>query len=419
MKLRRRSFLRTAVGSGALAAALADRGRGDEPRRVTYEQLDRAAEAPVLKVEELTRPVTIASIDLLRNGRNFLVRVRSTGGDEGLAVPNCMHMINTYPLFLNRVAPFFVGKDARQLEPLLWELYRHGDNYKYQGLAYWVCVAGAEFAILDLLGKLTGRSIGDLIGGVRRREIAVYRASGVRGNTPEAEIAYLKRLVAETGARAIKFRVGGRMSKNQDSLPGRTERLIPLVRETFGPEMTLYADSNSSYDVPKAIEVGRLMEEYGYGFFEEPCRFDHLEQTKEVADALKMSVAGGEQEFSEYRFRWAIYHRAVDVVQPDLHYYGGFIRAMRVARMADAAGLLCTPHMSGSGLGYLDVAHFASALPNPAAFHEFKGDPDIPVSSPTSSLRCEKGIIRVPSGPGFGITIDPAFIRAARVVTTS
>ncbi len=161
-----------------------------------------------------------------------------------------------------------------------------------------------------MLGQRTGKSIGELMGGVLRKEINVYRASGNRGNTPEAEIEYLKKLVAETGAKAIKFRVGGRMSKNQDSLPGRTERLIPLVRETFGPEMTLYADSNSSYDVPKAIEVGRLMEEYGYGFFEEPCRFDHLEETKEVADALRIPVAGGEQEYSEDRFRWTIQNRA-------------------------------------------------------------------------------------------------------------
>ena len=174
----------------------------------------------------------------------------------------------------------------RALEPLLWELYRHDDNYKYQGLALWVYTAAAEFAILDLLGKLTGKPIGDLLGGVKRKEIAVYRASGNRGNTPEAEVDYLKKIVEETGAKAIKFRLGGRMSKNADSLPGRSERLIPLVREAFGPGMTLYADSNSSYDVPKAIAVGRLMEEYNYDFFEEPCRFDHLEETKAVADAL-------------------------------------------------------------------------------------------------------------------------------------
>src|ERR1700730_16973884 len=157
-----------------------------------------------------------------------------------------MRMIHLYPIFVNRVAPFFVGKDARRLEPLLWELYREGDNYKFQGLALWVCVAAAEFAVLDLLGKRAGKSIGEMLGGVRRREIAVYRASGNRGNTPEREVAYLKTIVAESGAKALKFRLGGRMSKNADSLPGRTEQLIPMVREAFGPEMTLYADSNSS-----------------------------------------------------------------------------------------------------------------------------------------------------------------------------
>ncbi len=207
-----------------------------------------------------------------------------------------MHLIHTYPIFLNRVAPFFRGKDARQLEPLLWDLYRQGDNYKYQGLALWVCVAAAEFAVLDLLGKVSGKSVGDLLGGVRRREIAVYRASGNRGNTPEAEIEYLQKIVAESGARALKFRLGGRMSKNADSLPGRTEKLIPLVRETFGPEMTLYADANSSYDAAEAIRIGRLMERYDYDFYEEPCRFDHLEETKTVADALRIPIAGGEQE---------------------------------------------------------------------------------------------------------------------------
>ena len=236
---------------------------GDD-REALEHRLDEVAAAPVLRVDGLDKPVKIASMDLLRNGRNFIVRVRTTDGAEGIGVPNAMHLIHTYPIFVNRVAPFFVGKDARQLEPLLWELYRHNDNYKYQGLAFWVCVAAAEFAILDLLGKLTNRSIGDLLGGVKRREIAVYRASGVRGNTPEEEVANLKQIVAESGAKALKFRLGGRMSKNADSLPGRTEKLIPLVREAFGKEMTLYADSNSSYDVTKAIEVGRLMEEYDY-----------------------------------------------------------------------------------------------------------------------------------------------------------
>src|SRR5262245_65920766 len=106
-------------------------------------------------------------------------------------------------------------------------------------------------ALLDLIGRVSTRSVGDLLSkGVVRRDIAVYRASGKRGNKPEEEIDYLRKLVAETGSKAIKFRLGGRMSQNADSLPGRTEALIPLVRTTFGDAMTLYGDDNSSYDVP-------------------------------------------------------------------------------------------------------------------------------------------------------------------------
>lgn len=413
----RRAFLQSTLGAGLLAS-LIRRGASADDARDTLERIDAAANQPVVRRDGFDQPLKIASMELLRNRRNFVVRVRTTDGAEGLGVPNAMHLVNTYPIFLNRVAPFFIGKDAREIEPLLWELYGHADNYKYQGLALWVCLAGAEFAILDLLGKAAGKSLGDLLGGVQRREIAVYRASGNRGNTPEQEIAYLQKIVSESGAKALKFRLGGRMSKNADSLPGRTEKLIPLVRETFGPELTLYADSNSSYDVPNAIRIGRLMEEYHYAFYEEPCRFDHLQDTKAVADALTIPVAAGEQEFSEYRFRWVVAHRGVDIVQPDLHYYGGFIRSMRVARMAHAAGMLCTPHMSGSGLGYLDAAYFAACIPNPVPYTEFKGDSDIPVASDSSSLKVEHGKVRIPNGPGFGITIEPDFLRKCETVTT-
>jgi L-alanine-DL-glutamate epimerase-like enolase superfamily enzyme len=415
----RRLFIQTALSTTALMAT-SRRGMAGEERhaQLSTSELDRVAAAPVLELKELSVPIVLTQMELLRNGREFLVRVRSKDGAEGLGVPNSMHMIHTYPIFLNRVAPFFLGKDARDLEPMLWELYRHNDNYKYQGLALWVCVAAAEFAILDLLGRVTGKSIGNLLGGVKRTEIPVYRASERRGNTPEQEVAYLQQIVAESQAKALKFRVGGRMSRNADSLPGRTERLIPLVRETFGPGMTIYADSNSSYDVPEAIRVGRLMEKYDYGFYEEPCRFDHLEDTKAVTDALRIPVACGEQEFSEYGFRWIIANHAVDIVQPDLHYHGGFIRSLRVARMSHAAGLLCTPHMSGSGLGYLDAVHFVSCIDNPVPFTEFKGNADIPVSSSTSSLKCEQGTVRVPSGPGFGIVVDPDFVKASGKVTT-
>jgi L-alanine-DL-glutamate epimerase-like enolase superfamily enzyme len=161
------------------------------------------------------------------------------------------------------------------------------------------------------------------------------------------------------------------------------------------------------------------MEEQNYAFFEEPCRFDDLWETKRVADALDVPIAGGEQEFSLRRFRWSILNRVMDVVQPDLHYFGGYIRSTRVALMAHAAGLPCTPHMSGWGMDYLNALHFMSYIPNAAAHMEFKGYGKVPFRCATSSLKCENGVVRVPSGPGFGVDIDSDHIKQAKPVLGS
>lgn len=156
------------------------------------------------------------------------------------------------------------------------------------------------------------------------------------------------------------------------------------------------------------------MQDHGLAFLEEPVPFDFYDETRAVAEALSMPVAGGEQESSLRRFRWMIEQRAVDLVQPDLFYFGGMVRSIQVARMAAAAGLTCTPHMSGGGLGHLYVAHFASCVPNAGPHQEFKGTDDgLPVRSETSSLRSVKGVLTVPSGPGLGVTIDPDYVKRA------
>jgi L-alanine-DL-glutamate epimerase-like enolase superfamily enzyme len=232
-------------------------------------------------------------------------------------------------------------------------------------------VARVEFALLDMLGRVAGKAIAALMGGAVREQVPFYVASGRRDSTSQEEVEYLQSLVDETGAQAVKFRIGGRMSQNEDATPGRTGTLIQLARKTLGDEMDLHAVSNSSYDPPLAIEVGHMLEEVGAVYFEEPCPFDHLEDTKRVADALTLPVAGGEQESSQRRFRWMIAHRAVDIVQPDLHYYGGSIRSTRVARMAAVADMPTTVHISGD-FGFVYMLIFASFTPDIGRYQEYK-----------------------------------------------
>jgi L-alanine-DL-glutamate epimerase-like enolase superfamily enzyme len=417
MKNNRRDFLKTTAAAGAISFAPKGFPAADEKSKELAAKLDKVWAAPTLKTDFFKQPVKIASIELLRNGSHFLVRARSTDGAEGLAAAHDSVIDSAYPILLKRVAPYFIGRDARKLEELIHGVYLKDSNYKWQGLPFWVSVASVEIAILDLLGKLANKPIGELFGGIVRKEIAVYRASGNRGNSPEAEIDYLKKIVAETGARAIKFRLGARM-RYDDASTRRDYALIPLTRKTFGEGMTIYADANGSYDIPMAIKIGRLMEDHKLAFFEEPVPFDYYDETKRIADMLTIPIAGGEQESSLRRFRWMIETGCVQIVQPDLLYFGGLVRSVKVARMAAAAGMDCVPHMSGGGLGYLYVAHFASCVPNCGPHQEYKGEDDTtPVACDTSSLKSENGVMKIPSGPGLGVKFDPGFVNKAVVVS--
>ena len=413
MHLNRRHWLKLTAGAGAVSLLTGSRSMGDEPR-LSVDELDRAAAKPVLDLRRVTSPVIIESIELLRTGREYVVRVRSTDGAEGISLTNS-RAAYLYPILNRLVIPYFIGKDARRLESHLFDVYRYRSNYKLQGVALWCPVAWVEFALLDMMGRIAGQSIGELLGGVVRRKIPYYVASGRRDSTPEEEVEYLQGLLEETGAKAVKFRVGGRMSRNADSLPERTEKLIPLARKVLGDGIDIHADSNSSYDPQHAIRVGRMLEDIGAVYFEEPCPFDHLEETKRVTDALSIPVAGGEQEFSQRRFRWMIENRGVDIVQPDLHYYGGLIRSKRVAQMAAVAGMPTTVHISG-GMGFIYMIHFASTTPDIGRYQEYKRGIEKYKDLFDPPLEISDGALSVPTGPGVGITNIADLLKGAEPV---
>ena len=415
-RISRRGFLKGGAAAGALSLARPARGGARERTDELSRRIDAALASPVLRTDLFPRPVILVSVELLRSGRFFLVRARSADGAAGLAEGHAEVLRSAHPILVQRVAPVFVDKDARDLESLLDAVYLHRSNYKWQGLPFWACVASVELAILDLLGQVSGRALGDLVGGVRRREIAVYRASGNRGNSPEEEIDYLRKVVEETGAKAVKFRLGGRM-RYDVATTRRDHALIRMTRKAFGDGMALYADANGSYDVPMALEIGRAMQDHGFRFYEEPVPFDHYGETRQVADALSIPIAGGEEEASLRQFRWMI-----ETSRPP----GRPARPLllrghdpRPARGADGRGgraRVHAPHVRERGLGFLSRGPLRVLRPAHGPHQEYKGTDELPVSSPTSPLRVEGGLVSVPSGPGLGVVFDPAFLRAARPV---
>src|SRR4030042_2925976 len=282
MRTNRRNFISSGL-AGGLAAALPlpsggseAQGAGSGAQKPDYTRLDEILKQPVLKKGLFTTPVIIETLELLHYKTSFLCRVRSTDGVEGISVGHT-GLNSLYPIFVNTLKPFFIDKDARDLDLLLEKVYIYNLNFRLSGMALGIPLATIEFAILDMLGRIANKSIGRLIGEIHHPQVAVHQATEYREKSVEESLELIKRDVAEYHAGAVKIKVGGLMFMTADinavGPKGRTERIIPLIRETFGDKMALYADANGFYSVDEAIRIGRLLEEYGSGFFGEPALF--------------------------------------------------------------------------------------------------------------------------------------------------
>ncbi|MEM7807887.1 MAG: mandelate racemase/muconate lactonizing enzyme family protein [Planctomycetota bacterium] len=362
----------------------------------------------------LADPCVIARVELLRVPHAWLCRVTDRDGAAGIAPGSSR--LSLFTSLFEQQAEAAIGLDARRVRALCDAMWRHKSAYKF-GLPTRLCIASVEMACLDLIGQKSGKSLADLAGGRRRDEVDLYLSHTGRHTSAEKEVALFAPRVEATGCRAIKYKIGGRMSRNADAAPGRSEAVTRALRQAF-PNAELWADANGSYDADHAIEVSRMLADHGVAVFEEPCPFDDLDENKRVADAIDMTVAGGEQDHAWPTFRRMIGDRVVDLLQPDAHYVGGLDRSLAVAGAANQAGLRVTPHSPKSGPEGVSLLHVASLVDDVAAFHEWSvhPEPDADWYAPRFAIR--NGRLTVPNGPGLGLTYDPDVLDRAELVVT-
>lgn len=371
-----------------------------------------------LSHERTREAMKITSIETFLADQIAVVRVRTDDGAEGIGQTSPFQPGLTVRVLHEMVAPCFLGRDPWDLEVLVERCIR--THYKFPSSFLLRALCGVDTALWDLLGKVTGQPVVKLLGGKERDVVPMYASSMSRSISPEAEAERLQKLRQEQGFRCAKIRIGEVMGRDVDASPGRTERIIPYIREAMGDDFDIHADANGGFSVSRAIRVGRMLEDYRYFHFEEPCPYQEIEKTAQVTAALDIAVAGGEQDNSLTHFRRMIAMRAVDIVQPDIGYIGGVARARRVAWMAEDAGIPCTPHCSNRSLLQVFTLHLAAAMPACSQYHEWgiEGTPWTEgIYEP--QLEVVDGVVAVPSTPGWGVEILPEFLRnATREVST-
>ena len=353
----------------------------------------------------------IKSIETFNKGCLCMVRVRTDDGAEGIGQTAPFNANISAMVLHQQIAQHALGSDPADLDTLADRWIEA--EYKFPWSYVCRAVGGVETALWDLKGKLEGKSVCEMLGG-KPRPFPAYGSSMSREIKPEDESERLARLRDSHGYTAFKIRIGKVCGHDEDQWPGRTEALVPAVRKAVGDDVRILVDANSCYTAPRAIEVGKMLEDNGVCHYEEPCPYWELEWTAEVAAALELDVAGGEQDNDLAQWRRMIAMDAVDIVQPDVCYVGGMTRTLRVAAMAAEAGKKCVPHSANLSMVTVFALHLLGAIPNAAPHLEY-GIENVPWTDNlfTPALDVHDGKVMIPDAPGWGVTMAPAWLESA------
>jgi L-alanine-DL-glutamate epimerase-like enolase superfamily enzyme len=220
--------------------------------------------------------------------------------------------------------------------------------------------------------------------------VQAYNTSGGFLNAPIEEVKERASQSLADGIGGIKIKVGQPNSKID------IQRLS-AVREHIGDDVPLMVDANQQWDRPTAMRLGRLFEQFDLVWIEEPLDAYDAEGHAQLANALDTSIATGEMLSSVAEHISLIENRSVDIIQPDAPRIGGITPFLRLAHLADQAGLQLAPHFA------MEIhLHLAATYPREPWVEHFEWlDPLF-----NERLETYEGRMQVPNRPGLGFTLS-------------
>jgi L-alanine-DL-glutamate epimerase-like enolase superfamily enzyme len=268
-------------------------------------------------------------------------------------------------------------------------------------------LAALDIALWDIKGKFFNQPIHQLLGGAWRKEIPFYSSVGNNAfrTLDETLRAVEERFRSETPA-LIKFRQDGDRSRQDIDIPGDIAK-IKAVRKLVGDDFPLAFDASNLYSVGAAMRVGRILEDEGYIWFEEPVQHYNVRAMGEIAQRLSITVSAGEQTYTPQALVDMI-NAGVRMVQPDVIKMGGITGLMQCMAICHAHGVELVPHQTQPTIGHVANLHILSAIMHLGKPAEF-ADPSKRMHVAFDNLPAPRnGKFVVPSGPGLGLSINDA-----------
>jgi L-alanine-DL-glutamate epimerase-like enolase superfamily enzyme len=356
----------------------------------------------------------------------LLVEVETDGGITGIGEAG-VGGGSTRNVIEQQLRPMLLGADPLLIEGLWQTMFARTRQFGRRGIVM-NAISGIDIALWDIAGKVAKLPVYRMLGACRDR-VEAYASGGFyqEGKSID-DLAGEAEGYRARGFHGMKMKIGRNpstqthlrhLAANAQSCEVEPEEdiaRVAAVRRTLGPQAKLMVDVNCAWSPAFAIEMGRALEPYKLYWIEEPVATDDIDGSARVADALATPIAGYETEIGLYGFRELIIRGAVDIVQPDIAWTGGFSEGRRIAALAQAHHLMVAPHAFGGAVLLAASLHFAASIPN-ALVLEFDQNPnglrDELLKEP---IRTDGGgMIRLPERPGLGIELDPAAVDRYRV----
>jgi L-alanine-DL-glutamate epimerase-like enolase superfamily enzyme len=384
----RRQLLGSAAALPMAGAAFSAAAAQQKAMKITAVETDLLKRPPGTPIYDAIHQLSVDS-------GSVVLRIRTDAGITGWAdcsfgmIAGGPRVVQT--ILEQEVKPVLLGKDPafpRRIRADLWKAL------EYNGVAGVVqfAIAAADIAIWDILGKSAGLPVYKMLGAYRDR-MPVYAMCGWYYDNDDDLSRYRRSLTEamEQGYHAVKIKVG-RGGVEDDA------RRIRLAFDTVGKGKRVMVDANQVFNRNEALRRGRVYQEMGCFWYEEPLPPHDMEGFTLLARELDMRIATGENLATKYAFVDLIERRAADVVQPDNRRAGGVTEWMEIAAIADGHGLELASHGGGS-----TNLNMLLAMPN-AIYMETSG-----------ARKLVDGEVAAPEAPGMSSEVPEAEIRKYKI----
>jgi L-alanine-DL-glutamate epimerase-like enolase superfamily enzyme len=332
-----------------------------------------------------------------RSYEMFMV-VRTDDGIEGVCTCSTPDMT---PQRLEVLRLQVLGADPLRREELYQKLHR-GTRWVYQTPGWF---GSFDNCLWDIAGKVAGLPVCRLLGQVRDR-IPAYHTGGDGAGTIEQYRRTIDEARRRWGITAYKFH-------NYQGARQHIE-LFRQLRGELGDDYVLINDPVCSYSLREAIEVGRVMEELGFLWLEEPFHEQELRQYQELCAALTMPVMATEMLMHDVNLcaQWVL-AGATDLVRANARY--GTTNVVKIAHFAELYGTTVELN-AGGGLGGHIHVQLQCAIPNTQYFEHFAAHRQRALESGIANPpEVVNGFLSPSLLPGWGAELDWGYIRAHTV----